>query len=404
MDEKPDQSDNLKVYIRALKEILENDKSVTLTEYKKLIDQYQLSEAELERLEELAISQLNEAEMHYESGNWDICLKTIEDAAIKSPFNSEILHLHIKTLNECIKFSEENSYYVKQRQLVLQRLKEIDRKSFRTESRKPVKIPHFLFVLIPLVIIGSALFLLLYEPSEESIEIPETYIPTRIEGVVVQHNYNITAFNPRVNIVENEVKKFSGTFQYNLKLLLSSESYNISNLEGVLKLYDRDNHLLVTTPFSSNRGHNYYKNEEIPIVITLNSLREGPDIRKAVLDYTVIEKSKSQERENLKPLITVNNPNSRLVIKEYNNNIIQGINTSYMEWELVIENNSTLPIEQLKGEIEWFDSNKIVISSSSITLLDNSSINLHNGSKRFIYRLIELPETITDNYRLRIRP
>lgn len=404
MDEKPDQSDNLKVYIRALKQILENGKSLTLPEYKQLMEQYQLSEAEIDRLEELAQIQLNDAETHYEAGNWDICLKTIEEASVKSPFNKKILHLHIQTLNECIKFSEENSYYVEQKQLVLLRLKEVDRKSFKSQSKKPVKIPHSVFILVPLLIIGSALFLLLYEPPVESSETTETYTPTIIDGVVVEHRYNIEQFNPKVTIVENKVKKFSGTFQYNLKLLLSSDSYNISNLEGELKLYDRDNHMLVSTPFTSNRGHRYFKNEEIPIVVTLNSLREGPDIRKAVLDYNIIERSKSQERNNLIPLTLTNSPNNRLEILEYNYNLIEGINTTYMEWELILDNRSTLPIEQLKGEIEWYDSNMIVVSSYSITLLDGSSITLNSESKRFIYRVIELPETITGNYRLRIKP
>lgn len=404
MDEKPDQSDNLKVYIRALKQILENGKSLTLPEYKQLMEQYQLSEAEIDRLEELAQIQLNDAETHYESGNWDICLKTIEEASVKSPFNKKILHLHIQTLNECIKFSEENSYYVEQKQLVLLRLKEVDRKSFKSQSKKPVKIPHSVFILVPILIIGSALFLLLYEPPVESSETTETYTPTIIDGVVVEHRYNIEQFNPKVTIVENKVKKFSGTFQYNLKLLLSSDSYNISNLEGELKLYDRDNHILVSTPFTSNRGHRYFKNEELPIVVTLNSLREGPDIRKAVLDYSIIERSKSQERTNLIPLTLTNSPHNRLEILEYNYNLIEGINTTYMEWELILDNRSTLPIEQLKGEIEWYDSNMIVVSSYSITLLDGSSITLNSGSKRFIYRVIELPETITGNYRLRIKP
>lgn len=404
MDKKQDQSDNLKVYIRALKQILENGNNISLDQYKKLIEEYQLTDAEIDRLEELAKSQRNDAESHFESGNWDICLKTIEDASVKSPFNRNILHLHIKTLDECIRFSEVNTYYIEQKNLVLQRLKEVDRKSYKILNRKPIKIPHILFLIIPLLILSSVLFKLLYTPEKNIVETLETFSPPTLNGVIVEHNYNTTAFNPDVSVVENEITKFSGTFQYNLKLLISSDSYNISKLEGDLKLYDRDNQLLVSTPFSSNKGHKYFKNEEIPIVVTLNSLREGPDIRKAVLNYNTIEKSKSQDRDNLKPLILINNTFNRLEIFEYNYNIIDGINRSYMEWELIIENNSTQPIEELKGEIEWYDSNKIVINSYSFILLDSSSIRINGMSKRFIYRVMELPDNITENYRLRIKP
>lgn len=402
MDEKQDHSDNLKVFIRALKKILDNGQKLSLIEYKNLIEQYQLTESEITRLEELALKQYADAESHYDLGNWDICLKTIEESAVKSPFNKKILLLHIKTLNECIKFSEENTYYQEQKELVLLRLKMVDKKSYALFGKKPIKISNTVIVLIPLLVISSALFLLLYNPTENYEERAEEFSPPTVEGIIVEHRYNIPYFDPTITIVENEIKQYSGTFQYNLKLLLSSESYNISKLQGVINLYDRDNHLLVSTPFSSHRGHKYFKSEDIPIAITLNSLRAGPDIRRVILVYDTIEKSKSQERENLKPLILKDNIYNKLSISEYNNNRLRGVNSNYMEWEVVINNSSNQPIEHLNGVLEWYDDNQVVISSLKVELMNSSNIPIMASSKRFIYKLLELPEEITDNYRLRI--
>lgn len=402
MEEHDEQSDSLKIYIRAVRDILENGKNIKYNQYLKLTENFQLTDNEQKRLKELAEQKYEEAIKHYEIGDWDITLKTIEDASIKAPFNRDILTLHMKVLIECIKFSEENNYYITQRAFILDRLKEVDKKVYRQFKLKKEK-KFYLKVVIPLLCLGLLTPLILSFRAEDNNHIaPPTNQPINPVGITLEHIFSIDNFNPTIKIINNSVEKFKGTFQYRLSFVMLSDSFNISNIQGTLQLIDRDNNILISSPFHSNSGHRYFSNEEIPISIRINSLREGPDIRKAKLLYETLTIEKEQNRENLTPITVIQPITKKLEIYKYSSKVLDGVGSNYLELELLLHNRSIDEIEDLKVSLEWIDQYKLVVAKKEIYLINQNSVPIQGGSKRFIYRVVELPENITDQLQIRI--
>lgn len=411
MDKQEDNTEVIKKYTRELRNYIENDGMLLLNELKQLQEKYVLTRDDIDKVEDIAIKLFEKAKTDYDFGDWDSALTNIEEAAYKSPFNLELLILHIQILIENNKISEKNNNYAEQIEPLLKRLQQVDKKEFKNISNSikqnnKKKINKLWLLLLLLLIIPLFFIFISKNNNKNTIILPKPLVnQAPINGIIpVNIKKLVHPSELHLDIIESKLNIGSNNFLYTLKFEVSSAKENLIQVHGDIIWFDRNGLEIFRDVFIAGKSEEFFINEKIPVIYNKSSLRGDPDLYDIEVKINEIISLPGRERDELDEIeyILPDGQYRELLFKKAKYTITEGVISNYLSLSLIVENRDSRPIKELLGSIIWVDDYDIVHSKNELILITTDDITLLSGAKRTIHKTIELDKNITPDYKIEI--
>lgn len=411
MDKKSNNPDNLKNYTNELRDLIDSYETLSQNQLSKLKKSYNLSEEDQEIILNFIDKKISEASNFYDYGEWEKATNSIEEANYKDPFNKETLLLYYKILMEKTSLLGERSDEKKLLPILLKRISMVD-KNLHTrlvkdlKSKKESKISKLWLLLLLVLIIPLAI---LFRPKKST---PIEYGSNKNVNISylgvreIDVNYEALRHESKleIEVVNSVIDGTSSNFFYSLDFYLSSKEQNILSVEGEILWLDADSNIIYRDIFKSKEGEEYYLKENIPISYIKTSHRLSPNLYSIVIKVNDIISGQGKERTLIKEVpVLFNSSNTfSITIDETSFEITTGVTSKYLGLGLIITNKFNKSITILKGSIEWVDEFGRIKNSEAITLISKSDVPLEPGGSRSIFRVLELDNSITNDYRINI--
>lgn len=409
MEEESDSFEAIKKYTRELRNLIENEKLLTLSDFKSIQSKYVLSKDDIDKVEDIAIKSYEEAKSNYDFGNWDTALSSIEEAFYKSPFNIEILVLYCKILIENNKFSEKDDLSEKINP-ILGRLNQVDKKEFnkikniiKSDKKKINKIVFIPLIIVPILLI---IFIIKISGTEKEF-VEQEYI---FKDAIVNGEIPVTIDSKnhtseiKIDILKSKLDSSSRNFLYNLQFLIHSEKENLVEINGEIIWLDRSDNVIFSEPFYAGDKNEYYLNEKIPVTYSKNTLINSLDLYNIIIKIDSIISLPGRDRANLSD-IQFKLPDGiyrDLSFKQGEFYFTEGVVSNYLSITIILTNNDIKPLNTLKGNIVWLDDYDIVKTSNTIDFITGDDIVLNTNESRKLHKTIELNGDVTSKYILEI--
>lgn len=412
MDKKSNNPEQLKKYTRELRDLIDSYKVLSVNEISKLKKKYSLSEEDETQLSTIIDRKINEANRHYEYGEWQKAVEAIEEANYKDPFNKEVIILYYNICKEKSAILGSSADDQQIMNLLLKRLSMVDKNLYKkivktkNEKSSRSKISKMWFLLLLLLIIPIVIILpgKGQPDTRELLNDPTNFQHNGKREITVSYKGLNHPSAIKLVVKKSILEGFKNNFFYTLLFQLSSSEQNITRIEGKLLWYNYENSLIFEEEFSTQNGIEYYLNEVIPFSYFKTSQRVSPDLDSVHIEITKIESNPGKKRENTKPVecLVSGIKSHKISIEEAGYQITEGVSSRYLSLILILHNTGNKPLVELKGDIEWVDNYDLTTIYKKINLIKKMDMPLEPGDKRTVYKVLELDDDITDSYRINL--
>lgn len=410
MAKKSNNPEQLKKYTRELRDLIDSYKILSVSEINKLKKKYNISEEDESQLSLIIDKKINEANSYYEYGEWQKAVESVEEANYKDPFNREVIVLYYRICREKSSVLGSKPDDEKIMELLLKRLSIVDRNLYKKiikeeKEKKEFKLNKLWFLLLLLLVIPIIILIPRKNKPENGPQTRSTeFKHSANREIRVKYNKLHHPSNLKILVEKSILEGFKNNYFYTLQFHLSSSDQNITKVKGNIIWYNHNNIEIFRDTFISQKGVEYYLNEKIPFSYFKTSQRESPDLDSLHIEVTNIESGPGRERTDMKEVDTLvsGGKTHKLSIKEAEYLITEGVTSRYLSLTLIIYNTGNKTINELKGNIEWFDEYEITQTEKVIEIIKNIDMPLKAGENRTIHKVFEIERDITDYYRINL--
>lgn len=398
MDENTNNKELLKNFTNSLRKLIENQLTITQKDVKALVNKYELSEEDLNKIEILSSKHLDSSKEKLEFGSW----REAEDSALEAlylcPFSREnlihILHIYIDKEKELgTKKPDEFKYF-------LNRLSSVDKHLYKKilkgdKKKSKINKKWVLLLLLPLLVIP---LLFIFNRNDQSKDITPvkpvikmSSLGRRDIGVTLRKT---STFKLNYKTIDSYIDGYTNDFSYTLKSFITSEDSNISYIRGKINWYNQFDEIIFTDDIETTNGPIYYMNEEIPLTYFKSSKRISPNFYRAEIVIKEVRSSKGSERITHNNIETLYKEKKSfdIEVNEVMNSITYGVISNYLSLTLEIKNIGDVDINSLELDLVWYDFYKVEKFKKEIVIIDENDIRIPPGGTRIVPLIFEIEE------------